>query len=368
VDSRLAELRHLLPIIPGRYLLLGEGSEVLAEALKAAPAGTMQQVEVLTSGFPDAFLSLVGKPARAALTSLPLQEITVCILLARGGVGRAQKKQLAALGFNSLKCYRLAPSVDEVRWIIPAASPRVAAASLALYQPSLIRARCQKTIARILSRIGFIRLWARDMAIVAARQAALQSPATDLTSFLEGFWGHPVEVALFTGTPGYYRKPTAQVMDRTGRVLAFAKVGVNDQTKALLGNENFILRRLQALQPGHFLVPPVLYYGAVAGNDLLVVESAKQASGRGPHTLGAAHRNFLAEVWHKTREERDFSSSPGWHELTGRYDRVASHLTSDWRQRFRAALAILEGRSRDLGPSRFHSLEYLPTGKPPGGF
>jgi len=350
MDDRVAELRHLLPFLHGRCLVLGEGAEILAKGLASPFWAERTQVNILSSEFPAAIIASSGVDSFTGSHNFPFPETSLLILLTQGGskVIKAKKRELAALGYNNITCYRLAPSRQEVRWIIPAGSPRVAAASLALYQPSLLTARLKKTVAKVLSRVGLAVLWAPDLAMVAVKGAGNQASPQGLGAFLAKLLGRPVELALFTGTPGYIRKPTVQVMESSGRVLAYAKLAVNEQTKALLANEYVILKRLHELNPQHFSVPRILHYGEVGGRDLLVLESAKKASDRGPHTLGIEQSDFLAEIWQKTASTENFENTPAWREVKGRYDKLSPHLKADWRRRLSQGLKLLETRKRDL--------------------
>lgn len=348
MDARVAELRHLLPLGQGPCLLLVLRAKAWSKPWEADFKGEESPFQEIIPGHLEVVETSSKENALKVLKALPSHGL--CIILTQGGNQALNflKAELSQRGFTDIRGYRLAPSLEEVRWIIPAESHRAAAASLALYQPSLIKARIKKIIARGLSRLGLAAFWAPELAIVAGKNDFNHPSPKSLDGFFEELLGCPVELALFTGTPGYYRKPTIQVMDQKGQVLAFVKVAVNVQTEAMLANEYFILKLLQELKPQHFSVPPVLHYGKVAGNGMLVLESAKKASDRGPQKFGKEHLNFLAEIWQKTFIRGDFKSSPAWQELTWRYAKVSPRLASDWRRRLQATMEMVERRSREL--------------------
>lgn len=351
MDDRLIELRHLLPHGQGSCLMLVLQAKRWSKDFEANFKGEESPLRKLFPGYLEVTETSSNENALKVLEALPLHGL--CIILTQGGNQTLNflKIELSRMGFTDIKGYRLAPSLKEVRWIIPAESRWAAAASLALYQPSLVRARFKKTVARVLSRLGLVSLWAPILVIIAAKADGHQFRWGGLSSFLAGLLDRPVELALFTGTPGYYRKPTVQVMDRQGRVLAFAKLGINEQTKAMLANEYVILKRLQELQPQNFSVPPVLHYGEVMGKNqhgLLVVKSNKKASGLGPHTLGREHYYFLTELWQKTLRVEAVKNLPVWQELTCRYTKALAYLEPEWQNRLRDAMEMLEKRSGEL--------------------
>lgn len=271
VDARLAELRHLLPLGQDPCLLLVLQAKEAGKSLEANLKREGNPFQEILPGYLKVVETTSNEDALKALKALSFPSL--CIILTQGGNQTLNflKAELSQRGFTDIRGYRLAPSIKEVRWIIPAESRRAAAASLALYQPSLVKARLKKIVARVLSRIGLVGFWAPDLAIVAGKNDFNPPSPKSLDGFFEELLGCPVELALFTGTPGYYRKPTMQVMDQKGQVLAFAKLAVNEQTEAMLANEYFMLKRLHELTPRHFSVPRVLHYGEVAGNGMLVL-------------------------------------------------------------------------------------------------
>lgn len=97
---------------------------------------------------------------------------------------------------------------------------------------------------------------------------------------LEAVVGGPVRVALRGGPPRANRKPVLVVMDARGRVLAFAKVGMNQLTQELMATEAAALTRLAQLPDGVVRVPRLLHYGAWRDMTLLVQEALPTARSR----------------------------------------------------------------------------------------
>lgn len=86
--------------------------------------------------------------------------------------------------------------------------------------------------------------------------------------------GHTVSVGAYLGNdlrPN--RKPVLQVLDPHGRIVAFAKVGWNGHTAALVDNEAEALKRVRGYRPSSFRVPAVLGHGRWRGRTVLVVEA-----------------------------------------------------------------------------------------------
>jgi hypothetical protein len=101
----------------------------------------------------------------------------------------------------------------------------------------------------------------------------VHSDGDSITDQLEAIVGEPVRVALRAGPPRANRKPVLAVLDRQGRMLAFAKVAMNPLTSELLATEASALTRLAALSDEVVRVPRLLHHGAWRNTTLLVQEA-----------------------------------------------------------------------------------------------
>jgi hypothetical protein len=90
---------------------------------------------------------------------------------------------------------------------------------------------------------------------------------------LEEIVGEPVRVAVRTGPPRANRKPVLAVLDRRGRLLAFAKVGLSPLTRELLATEASALATFAAVPADVVRVPRLLHHGEWRDMTLLVQEA-----------------------------------------------------------------------------------------------
>ncbi len=209
------------------------------------------------------------------------------------------RKKLSKNGFKHLQFFGLAPSLEDFRLIIPLSGNRVSAASLALYQPSLGRARVRKILAYTLARCGLTYLWTPYFLVIGNKRESF--PATGLDQLITKIYGERVKTALFTGTPGFFRKPTIQVMRPSGEILGFGKIAISNQAKELLEHEHKMLQFLQKLDLGGAFVPDVKYFGLIPTIGKLLLQSSKKRplsrSHLDPNTL---HLDFLSRLHHQT--------------------------------------------------------------------
>jgi hypothetical protein len=179
--------------------------------------------------------------------------------IARAAAADEMTSRLERNGFEVRHAFGIAPSIDDFRLMVPLSNHAVSSAALALYQPSLQMAKARKLLAYMLARAGMSRLWTPVVLFIAGKADA--PGECDTLRIIKKISGAEVETALFTGTPGYLRKPTLQVMRKSGRILGFAKLAITKQTKELLENEYNTLLYVNKLDLGCAGVPGISYYG-----------------------------------------------------------------------------------------------------------
>jgi hypothetical protein len=166
------------------------------------------------------------------------------------------------------------PSAARPKLIVPSGPARVSAAALRNYNTGAgRREQLMISAAATALRAGLGRL-APDVLLVPHGQEP--NAATDVRSHLSAELGFPVDVALYIGPARAVRKPLLQVLDSRGHTVAFAKLGVDDFTRALVLHEAAALAEVHRCSPRWVLPPPVLHHGSWRGHELLV--------------LGALHR------------------------------------------------------------------------------
>lgn len=178
---------------------------------------------------------------------------------------------------------------------------------------------------------------------LAARRSGLPIHDGGLTGFLREVLGRPVRLGMAVGPPRSNRKPVVAAVTPDGRPVAFAKIGVNDLTRALVAAE---ARALSALAdaPGDWgvVTPRLLYSGTYAGHPV-VVQSAL-GTGRAtvlrPDELVAA----TSAVIGLEPDRLPLSKTEQWGTLRGRL----AALTTPTGTRLRDAADDLERTSGDV--------------------
>lgn len=239
--------------------------------------------------------------------------------------------------FPDSQVYGLSPSLEDLRLAVPLSSRVCTAASLALYQPSLAKARLRRAIAYCLARLGLVMVWARWLMLVWRKEAV--DTGKGLPSAFRERFGEDVKLALFTGTPGYLRKPTIQIMDGYGAILGYCKVAGNPQTKAVVKNEARVLERLANFDLGTATVPKLIFSGAQPDGTIVLVQSTrKKHFSSAPLTPGDIHSDFLARIFAETRTLQKFKESSAYREVADRLPSVKEHMDEECARNLSAAL------------------------------
>ena len=172
------------------------------------------------------------------------------------------------------------PSAARPKLIVPSGPARVSAAALRNYNTGAgRREQLMISAAAAALRAGLSRL-APDTVWLPPHRRGSDVATGDVRTHLSAELGTPVDVALYIGPARAVRKPLLQVLDGRGNTVAFAKLGVDDFTRALVLHEAAALEELHRCAPRWVVPPPVLRHGSWHGHELLV--------------LGALHRGAAA--------------------------------------------------------------------------
>ncbi len=176
-------------------------------------------------------------------------------------------------------------------YLLPLAPPRSAAVALRLYGAQSAKARAARSCLAAGLATGLI-----QHLLPRPAEEREGTPCADfLPDHLMRILGREdLSFAISLGTPGTHRKPVVQVIEKSGRSLAFAKIGWNPATRELVGNEAQVLQSLQAQNPHNLCLPALLHLGR--WHDRLIclqstpAPNAKQASQvLSPSYLAALH-------------------------------------------------------------------------------
>lgn len=234
--------------------------------------------------------------------------------------------QLSIIGsFNIQRCkadnkeYTILPSSNDPRWIVPAFDKKLFISSLALYQPSLLKAKLMKKMAILAAEAGLSGVIAKDRIYFQKKDDFIRNL----------FKREHLQYAIFTGTEGSHKKVTVQVMDREGTILGYIKVSDNVETDILLINEAKVLKGLLELEIRNGLFPKTIYHGPIHNVNIHVLDSLKTISSEFSSRLSKSHVVFLAEIFSKTSAQRVFSESKFAHDLKKRIERLETGKMKD---------------------------------------
>jgi hypothetical protein len=332
VDKRIVELLHLLPEAFFEKILLVAFPEPHASKMLSQWGNKIDSVsadgisELPNETYDLVFACLTQRPPPKLLKELlratSAGGATVLVIPARRvGIKEFQAK------VGSIEVHGLSPSIDDLRLAVPLSNKACAAASLDLYQPSLVSAKLKKLAAYCLTRLGLTSFWTPSLMVVVRRDAVKEPMG--LHSVIGGLFGKNIRYALFTGTPGYLRKTTIQIMDSRGSTLGFCKIGMNEQTYAAIGNEATTLRLLASLDLGGTVVPQCIYYGTTDNGAAILIQSKDRGHFRpGPLRPDVLHCDFLVRLFNSTKEDGNFTGSHCFTEIAERLKSLERHAES----------------------------------------
>lgn len=210
-------------------------------------------------------------------------------------------------------------------YLVSLASRRAAAAALTLDNPQTLKARLGWRILRAGLRLGVRQPFLRRVRLPISQAEQPGAHQAPLLAHLQGLVGQSsLTYAISLGAPGPHRTPLVQMMDACGRVLAYAKVGHDAASNALVQNE---ARVLQALAPARwqaFTLPQVLATDWWQGFFLCVLSAPHTQYGRVPARLTPLHLMALHELWTMQAVWRPLPASPFWLTLA-QYVRQVNH-------------------------------------------
>lgn len=332
MDHRISEIFHLLPA--SRYencLLAGFNDEQVIKAFRKKVL-SLQCSDMSPSAWPENTFDLIffrppapDEPSVAPGVFAALREGGMAVILVPTAHAVCLRRQIESTGNYAHPdggrfvrgVYGLTPSLEEIRLAVPLENNACAAAALALYQPSLHMARIRKHLAYSLGRMGLATLWTPYTVILAQKGSG--RPLSGLPWVIRKTLRQDVLLALFTGTPGYLRKSTIQIMDDAGSILGYCKIGDSPQTKSVLQNEAIMLRHVSSLAMGNAMIPALLHAEeSDNGNLHLIQSSCKKHLSSAPLVPDDRHRDFLARIMHQTKIIGSFRESACYHEVAKR--------------------------------------------------
>ncbi len=192
--------------------------------------------------------------------------------------------------------YRAYPTLAAARWLFPAGRPAVRRAGMReLFRPGNLKGRAAK---RLISS-----------GVIRGGRLLLDEPALNgLEAELSRSLGEPVDVAFYVGTPGAYRKVTAQAVTPSGESRAFAKLAATPAARADVEAERRNLLRLAENETLHGRVPEMLGFFGWQGCDVLLTSGGPPTPG--PAELSSDHLSFLEDFFVPFSQRAAFAEGP----------------------------------------------------------
>ncbi|WP_123400782.1 hypothetical protein [Inmirania thermothiophila] len=217
------------------------------------------------------------------------------------------QKALGAIASNPGQAFLRLALPDGRGFLLPANARRAAVRGLSLYAPQKPKAKALRKALETGLRLGV----ARHML------PKVQLGTRELEGFLAEILGErDLSLAVSLGTPGPHRKPVVQVMNFSGEVLGYVKIGWNEATRRLVENEARTLQRLQG-ENLSFLIPEVLFSGEWQGRYLCVQSAPPAGAAPAPSEWHPLYEEALQGLASLGVRRYRLKESPFWKELTG---------------------------------------------------
>lgn len=167
------------------------------------------------------------------------------------------------------------PSADKPKLLVPARPRKVAASAVRNFKTAA-SAREQFVINALAAatRMGLAGLLSDRVVIDYPAGATPDGIDAHLSSVL----GHRVWVSMYISPARAVRKPLLQVIGSDGDTVAFAKVGVDPFTRALVRHEGKVVRYLATRPTSVLRVPSVLHSGTWRGHEVLVQSAVERGA------------------------------------------------------------------------------------------
>lgn len=218
---------------------------------------------------------------------------------------------------GQLRSYLVVPSARRPKVLIPARPRRAADAAIRGFKSTQdhreawLLAACATGL-----RLGGGAVLRDRLYVSVPRQGA----AEDLESHLAATLHHPVHLSLHVSRPRAVRKPVLQLIDDAGCTFAFAKVGIDPFTSALVRGESRTVARLAPVRWRVLRVPRLLHAGTWHGHPLIVQQALPRSGGGHDERIVGAAMDELARI--DGTETVTLSASPFWTRLLERARRL----------------------------------------------
>lgn len=217
---------------------------------------------------------------------------------------------------NTLGAFLALPTPASPSVLLPVGPRHVTAAVLRAHRaPRTHWQRVSQAVMLAIAGLGAASVMPRRVTVCTAAGR----PAESIQAHLGAILGCHVAVGVHLGPPRANRKPIVQLVDDSGKTLAFTKVGINDLTRELVRAEGRALSSLEGHALSYLTVPRVLHVGLWQGSELLVLAPV------GTRSTGASRPDLLQLAMvelsrSQSRTGEELVRSDYWKELRRRLE------------------------------------------------
>lgn len=240
---------------------------------------------------------------------------------------------------------------DGRSWLIPQASRRAAASGLDLYGPQNLRGKTAKALAQTVAALHLAHIMFPTVHVLkeAREREESRAPALLLDHLRTVLGRSDLTFAIALGNPGSRRKPMIKVLTPKGRALAYAKIGWNGVTNALVRNEVSTLTALKGI-PRSFVVPDILHEEEWNGRYFCLLSAPNLRATPASPGMTDAHLNAVRDLAAERTCLIPPRQSAFWHRLQGELENTPDSYHS---RLLCQAVARIEERFGDQ-PLPFH--------------
>lgn len=257
------------------------------------------------------------------------------------GPPKAPQKAAAAGSHRAWVCI---PTAEQPRLLVPAGAPRAAATVVLRYaEPRSPRAR-----ARGIALAAAFRSGVAEQVFSGRLVVDTGGTGDGLEERLGQALGVRCRFGLHVGPPRANRKPVLTLVTETGRLVGYAKLGVDDLTRALVRAEHAALTTLADADLGRVKVARVLHHQTWEGVDVLVQSPLPVWRRRGrDSTLGRAAAMLSVALFDGTTRA-PLATSPLWRRTMSDLERMRTPSAGALRD-LAERLVAAPGRNLMLG-------------------
>lgn len=184
--------------------------------------------------------------------------------------------------------FAVLPSVKRPRLLVPTHQAGAAATAMADFSDALTtRQTLQRAAAWAALRFGGAQMVPAQLTV---------GGGDSIMDYLQVELGQMLSAAIGIGTRRANRKPVLRLVDRRGRLIGYAKVGLNPLVRELVHQEHENLRLIDDCEWRAIRPPSVLHYGWWRGHNVLVISALPTPPRPWGKRQGTAPRNAADEV------------------------------------------------------------------------